>query len=251
MIPIILKELSTELEKLKLESVKINAIPVNTEESLTIIQSKFLGIPYLPLQYEYPKDKNGKPMILIAQINFEEIPHIENYPESGILQLFISSTDWYDMDDYKIIYHDEATNEHQTKFPFLMEDLYEDSPVYCEHKLEFIKTTEFGGTEDHRFNLRFNNMDFYEFCETLTQDECKTVENFLDATGHKIGGYAYFTQSDPRDYEKKVREDILLLQIDTDEQIMFGDSGIANLFIHPDDLKNKNFDKAWFNWDCC
>jgi uncharacterized protein YwqG len=44
---------------------------------------------------------------------------------------------------------------------------------------------------------------------------------------------------------------LLLLQIDTDNEIMFGDSGVANVFINEDDLKKKKFDKAYFNWDCC
>lgn len=69
---------------------------------------------------------------------------------------------------------------------------------------------------------------------------------------HQIGGYAYFTQSDPRDNKMvDLKEDLLLLQIDTAEKIMFGDYGVANFFIHPEDLINKQFDKAWFNWDCC
>ncbi|MGZ4091003.1 MAG: DUF1963 domain-containing protein [Bacteroidia bacterium] len=41
------------------------------------------------------------------------------------------------------------------------------------------------------------------------------------------------------------------MQIDADDEIMFGDSGVANVFINIDELKNKNFDKAYFNWDCC
>ena len=77
------------------------------------------------------------------------------------------------------------------------------------------------------------------------------MDKILEGAGHKIGGYAYFTQSDPRDYNNNQKDEILLLQIDTDEQIMFGDSGVGNLFINPKSLKEKDFDQAWFNWDCC
>jgi len=155
------------------------------------------------------------------------------------------------MSDYKIIYHDDVSGIHQTDFSFLTADLYDESPVYCEHKLEFEKNIEYGGGTDFRFNMDFNGKDFFEFCEDLNQDQKQEIEKIIDGAGHKIGGYAYFTQSDPRDYDKKLKEDILLLQIDTDEKIMFGDCGVANLFIHPDELKAKNFKKAWFNWDCC
>jgi uncharacterized protein YwqG len=39
--------------------------------------------------------------------------------------------------------------------------------------------------------------------------------------------------------------------MDTDEHLMFGDSGIAHVFIDPLDLENRQFEKAYFYWDCC
>ena len=41
-----------------------------------------------------------------------------------------------------------------------------------------------------------------------------------------------------------------LLQIDIDEEIMFGNSGVAHLFISSEALKNQRFDQAYFQWDC-
>lgn len=99
--------------------------------------------------------------------------------------------------------------------------------------------------------MTFNGKDYWDFHETLTKDQKNEIEKIIDGTDHKIGGYAYFTQADIRDYNKELKQDLLLLQIDTDEEIMFGDSGVANFFINPEDLKNKRFEKAWFNWDCC
>ncbi len=32
---------------------------------------------------------------------------------------------------------------------------------------------------------------------------------------------------------------------------MWGDCGVGNFFIHPDDLANLRFDKAFFTFDCC
>ena len=86
--------------------------------------------------------------------------------------------------------------------------------------------------------------------ENLSTKEVKEFDKLFHASGHKIGGYAYFTQGDPREDEPERKDDILLLQIDTDKEIMFGDAGIANIFINVDDLKKKRFDKAYFNWDC-
>lgn len=250
MIPEFLTEFKTKLEKYKLETIKIVATPLKKEESLEIFDSKFLGTPYLPKGMEYPKDKENKPMVLWAQINLVDTAALDGYPNQGILQFFVSS-EWFDMDDYKVVFHSDITEEIQTDFSFLTEDLYEESPIYCEHKLDFNKEIEYGSSEDLRFSMRFNDKDYWDFQETLTKDQAEELNKIIDGTGHKIGGYAYFTQADVRDYNKDLKQDLLLLQIDTDEEIMFGDSGVANFFINPEDLKNRRFEKAWFNWDCC
>ncbi len=53
---------------------------------------KLGGIPYFPKDMEYPKGTEGEykdtPLRLLAQINFEQIPHIPDFPETGILQFF-------------------------------------------------------------------------------------------------------------------------------------------------------------------
>ena len=86
----------------------------------------------------------------------------------------------------------------------------------------------------------------------LMQDELKEVfDDLFYGTGHKIGGYSYFTQTDPRDYGQEHKNDVSLLQIDSDDKIMFGDTGTAHFFINKDDLKNRNFNKVWMYWDCC
>ncbi len=65
--------------------------------------------------------------------------------------------------------------------------------------------------------------------------------------GHRLGGYPGFTQSDPRPPEDPR---ILLVQIDSDEGLMWGDNGIANWFITPDELVRRDFSNVLFNWDC-
>ena len=251
MIPAFLDQFRAEIEKYKLETIRILANPLPDKEHLSIRQSKFLGKPFLPIDFIYPKTKNGTPMIMLAQINFEEAPALDHYPTKGILQLFVSPTEWYDMKDYSILFHENINQDFQTDFSFLTKPLYEESPIYCEHKLAFSKETEYGSTEDFRFQLNFNGKSYYDFQQTLPKSQQEEMDKLFYIIGHKIGGYAYFTQSDPRDYDKTKKNDLLLLQIDTDDKIMFGDSGVANVFINAEDLKNKYFDKAYFNWDCC
>ncbi len=123
--------------------------------------------------------------------------------------------------------------------------------VNCEHSLIFSAEEEYGGSEDFRFDFTFNGLNYWDFENSLDESEKKEIDKFFYNIGHKIGGYAYFTQSDPRGHDQKSKDDVLLLQIDTDHEIMFGDSGVGNFFINNQDLANKNFEKAYFYWDCC
>jgi uncharacterized protein YwqG len=247
--PNFLKEFENDLLKYKLDYIKIEAAPLKHGQIVNVTQSKFLGIPYLPIGVDYPKDEAGKPMILLAQLNFSEIPALKNYPEKGILQFYISGNRWYD-NEAKVLYY-ENIDTYQTKFSFLTPDLYSDSPVNCEHRLIFSAEEEYGGPEDFRFDFTFNGLNYWDFENSLNESEKKEIEKFFYNIGHKIGGYAYFTQSDPRGHDQKSKDDVLLLQIDTDHEIMFGDSGVGNFFINNQDLANKNFEKAYFYWDCC
>lgn len=251
MIPDFLKPFREEIEKFKLETIKIEATPKGEGETLPIKQSKFLGKPYLPFYKEYPKDKNGDPLILLAQINFEEVLALMDYPRSGILQLFISSKNWYEMEDSIVLFYENADAEFQTDFDFLTEDLYEESPIYVEHKLAFKMQIEYGSPDDFRFHMSFDGKGYSNFQKSLSKAQEEEMDNFFNSAGHKIGGYAYFTQSDPRDYDSAKKNDVLLLQIDTDEEIMFGDAGVAHVFINTNDLKRKDFSKSYFYWDCC
>jgi uncharacterized protein YwqG len=251
MLPDFLGPFRPQLEAYQLDYLKIAATPLPEGESLPLQQSKFLGIPFLPVAMPYPRDAQGQPLILLAQINFAEAPALAGYPAQGILQLFVSPTEWMDMEQYRVLFHPTAEGEPQTDFSFLTPDLYAESPVYVEHALAFRKEIEYGGAEDVRFDMDFAGRDYYEYQETLLKPQQEELDRYCYNAGHKIGGYAFFTQGDPRDASADKRKDVLLLQIDTDEEIMFGDSGVAHLFISTEALKNQQFDLAYFYWDCC
>lgn len=250
MLPDFLKEYKEEIDKSKLDIIRIKAIPLKTDKSLSIKRSKLLGLPYLPLTEQYPINKFGKPLTLFAQINFEEMPTLKNYPSRGIFQVFVSEFFWDCGNEYFLYkYHQDITQEHQTDFSFL-ENLERYLPIEREHELAFSKEIDYGGEKDFRFHLTFNGISFDDFRNKLSGDELKQFDKLFNPSGHKIGGYAYFTQCDPRKDVPERINDVLLLQIDSDEKIMWGDAGISNIFINADDLKNRRFYKSYFNWDC-
>ncbi|WP_368500184.1 DUF1963 domain-containing protein [Kingella sp. (in: b-proteobacteria)] len=49
----------------------------------------------------------------------------------------------------------------------------------------------------------------------------------------------------------------MLLQLDSDagddgiDKVLWGDAGVANFFITPEDLQLRDFSHVLFTWDCC
>lgn len=223
------------------------------DDPLELTQRKFLGKSFIPYDMEYPKDENGNHMILLAQLNFAEIPPLSGFPLDGLLQLFFSSENWWDMGTERVIYHSKSDlqKNHILDFSFIETGLYDELPVSRIHKLSFKKTVDTGCSEDSQFSFMFGSKDYWDYEDDLNDLEKKQFNEYFSCTGHKIGGYGDFTQSDPREYEKSQRDDIQLLQIDVDDYIMFGDSGVGHLFIKPHDLEMAKLENAWFYWDCC
>ena len=271
------------LEKNKKSMIKISL----SDDKANLFQSKFGGIPYLPKNVGAPKNKENEQLTLLAQINIEELPKNNIYPmEEGILQFWILNDDVlgldYDThlgDGYKVVYYkdiDKSVTEEEVlgKYkPYKNEDSY--FPVEGEFSLSFKLTDGYFSDSNDDFREIVNKemkkfhienkekykeilkvyedkeyLSYWDIWDILEEDK-KIGEKLFDG-GHKIGGFPNFTQSDVReigDYE------ILLLQIDSEgtekNEIMWGDCGIANFFIREKDLKELNFEKVIYNWDCC
>lgn len=271
------------LEKNKKSMIKISL----SDDKPNLFQSKFGGVPYLPKNVEIPKNKENEQLTLLAQINIEELPKNNIYPmKKGILQFWILNDDVLGLDydthlgnGFKVVYYkeiDKSVTEEEVleKYkPYKDEDSY--FPVEGEFSLSFKLTDgyfldsnddfrEIVNREMKKFHIENKEkykgilkvyddkeyLSYWDIWDILEED--KEIGKKLFEAGHKIGGFPNFTQSDVReigDYE------ILLLQIDSEgtekNEIMWGDCGIANFFIREKDLKELNFEKVIYNWDCC
>jgi Uncharacterized protein conserved in bacteria len=231
-------------------------------------ESKFRGLPYMPIGFEYPKDSKGEPMILLAQINYSEVPHIEPFPEKGILQFYICKNDdtyglnWNNLTeqkDFRVIYFPDVVEdifELVSDFNFIENIDVDMLPIQEEVKLEFNIKYSPVTSGDFQFDKLIGKSLFNIIDEALTdsnnaEDEDKLYDTFSLA-GHRMGGYAFFTQCDPREGSHEDHK-TLLLQVgsDSDIYIMWGDVGVANLFIKESDLKSLDFSNVLYTWDCC
>lgn len=81
--------------------------------------------------------------------------------------------------------------------------------------------------------------EFYdEFYDLLAEHNC----------GHALSGYPFFAQHDPR--EEADQQHILLLQIDSLDDLMIGDCGSMQFFISEENLQQQNFNQTFYDWAC-
>lgn len=224
-------------------------------------ESKVGGWPYLPKEVPFPATPQGQPLFFLAQINFSEIPNAPApLPQAGIVQFYIDDDDYYGMDPddmdnadhFRVLYFPNVVQDAaklQTNFPQLRP--YDGLPHHPDvsYPLSFSIETEIAPVSDYRF-WQHMGQDFFQQFGQREWDLMDTYGDVVTATGHKLGGYAYFTQDDPRSPSDPM---LLLFQLDSDEpmDLMWGDMGVGHFFIREKDLVARDFSKTSFNWDCC
>src|SRR6476469_1238315 len=266
--------LSPELEKYRdiIEATIKPYIEIQTQnnDDVNWWESKFGGFPYLPKGFEYPKTCDGKYLFLLAQLNFDEIPPLDGFPDRGILQFYIADDDLYGLDfgnyanvdnpaveqKFKIIYFPQPDFQVEnmiTNYDFLPKP--EAFPVDGCCSLQFTKKYAPISTSDYQFTELLGSEIDELFMNPEIEDEYLEISPSFD---HKIGGYPDFVQNDVREYSSNCdlvqKPKILLFQMNTDcnetVDIMCGDTGVGNFFIDESALKQLDFSKVLYNWDC-
>lgn len=258
-------DIQAKLDAYPLPLVRITPQPNKPKD---IWASRFGGQPYWPIDMSYPETPDGVALHLLAQLNFDEIPNIPGYPQTGILQFFILNEDIYGLkspekytqqafaqinqiqDTFRVVYHpDVIHNESQLRSEFPNCEDADMMPVEGEYALSFLAEEEPLNISDYRHSTAWDG-DVYDLPDSVGE----SLWGEDTGNGSKVGGYAFFTQDDPRNLDND-GEWLLLLQIDTSDEedvdIMWGDSGVGHFFIRPEDLANLDFSHVWYNWDCC
>ena len=252
-------------------------ISLSLADNLALTDSKFGGTPYIPKDGTLPTSVDGKPLFMLAQINCEQLPENTLYPKKGLLQFWIAATEapLYGLDyeapcsnDFKqVIYYpdfgealpiDDFINDYTFDNENLPFNSKRQFALHFKKDTESISLEERAATQlffekwNEAFSTHITTID--EFFEEVPDDICEEINAYLlkEPTGHKIGGYPYFIEYDPR--EENAPHTFLLLQIDIDniegEEICWGNlGGIANFFISSEDLDNCKFDNIFFHWE--
>lgn len=246
-------------EKLLLTKRSYIRATAQQSRATALWESKVGGHPYLPKNQSWPAAPDGRELFFLAQLNFAEMPALPPFPTQGIVQFYILDDDLYGMnfddgeiqDTFRVLYHPEIIQDDSllhTSFPMLRD--FEELPHHPDesYPLKFEAAEEIAAMTDYRFYQVFGTDFFQQFGEK----EWDVMDEFGKAVrpqGHKIGGYAYFTQDDPRRPDDPM---LLLFQLDSDElmDLMWGDMGLGHFFIRENDLVAKDFSRVLYDWDC-
>ena len=257
------------LETVRKES-ETDAVFIETGTGDTdLFSSKFGGLPYWPADKEYPVDYKGDKLVLLAQINLSDVS-FDKLPSKGLLQFFVANDDVIGLDKdkgSKVVYHEvidmNVTEEDIRKRGIKSNvDLQDDflmfpfrncfSLSFSVRKDRLYTINEgFDGIASRVLNEKYgHNCDFV--WSYLCYEDYKYLEAGVPEYSHKMFGYPFFTQDDPR---TDLKYDTLLFQMDSEydhdkPEIYIGDSGVINFFINSKDLENLNFDDVLYNWDC-
>ncbi|MDR2127668.1 MAG: DUF1963 domain-containing protein [Burkholderiaceae bacterium] len=254
----------------------IPMLQLTTQEKRTgPLDSKFGGVPYLPPGFDYPRvrtgDLAGRPLRLLAQLNFSQLPALPDFPRSGILQFFIADgsdglhgadfNNPTDQNAFRVVYQADTTRPHQeSALPgFDLENSC--FPIKSpELSLDAALGSQAMPAEDLRFWMAFK--PYYQAARGVGQvsdaDDEPIYWALTSGGGHRLGGYPYFTIDDPRySAPSLAAHTTLLLQIDSEfgekrHRILWGDTaGITVFLIEPQRLRALDFSNVLYSWDCC
>ena len=250
---------------------------------LPLTASRLGGRGYLPKSIPYPRTRtSGKPLSLLAQINFAEMPPLEDFPERGLLSFYIIGAD----DDFEELWglsHENQIDDNGFRVMYFadnLEESYSEAEQAAVFEQEgckvFLPVSSWSGlsikmtgkpglshplTDCAESAKIFGGQYFYEYFADLLGEDSAAFQKLSEAFGsqsHLISGYPYFTQYDPRlENDPDGEFDTLLLQLDIDGSendgwsLMWGDAGVGNFFINRERLKELDFDRVLYNWDCC
>lgn len=210
--------------------------------SVSILDDKIGGIPYLPLGEEYPVDNDGNKMGLFLQVNLENV-QLENFPQKGILEIFVSTNGkifQYELDGNLTIKLYDSGLEYQKDIEYIPLSFLGNTFKLSIQKTETVRYLDDVGKQllkelINKYNLDKTSMDFDERIFNLAYNNSY------------IGGYPNIGVHDPNLGYDISNDDECLFYISTDKFADMGDTYAMFMTINKNDLKNGIFDNAEFN----
>lgn len=247
--------------KTKVPSVRLSPVGTGAETDNDMknrTKTKLGGNPYWPKDDKFPTYM-GDPMMMLAQLNLSELPKLPGFPTSGLLQFFCGTWDDSDRKDIvEVVYHENLLPESELLVDIPESPLSkEDPPIERMYLVNTSKEEVPMSSTDEKFSevimpiynkLFGENIDDIWDVNKATRDILMGMVDADNSAGTRFGGNPYFIQQDYRDDD----DEVMLLQLDSEAGMMWGDCGIASFFISKANLASKKFKgNVKFTWSCC
>jgi uncharacterized protein YwqG len=256
-----LKELEPFLEKIvKIE--KVEGTPAPTDSYMG-------GHPFVPnndQSWEWPKAPDGDPMIFVIQINFKDAPKGYGYPESGLMQILIDLGAYeYNYDGgLGILYYSEDELSFGSKSsPADSVPVIDDDSIYFDNSAKKIKLnagyqippeTYWDAIVPEAPSKALSSNLF----DDISEDSKRLHEIFIEYGNniaddfawysHQLGGTPDWIQDSA--FDDSEPNPTFMLQINSDDDIMFGDAGNMQVFGSLDKLHEGDFTGFKWDWAC-
>lgn len=204
----------------------------------------------------WPRDREGRAMEFVAQLDFGALPALPDFPETGLLQFFVSQGDLFGMDqddpdqcDIRLIWRPEPVSG-RLVLPPPLDPKTSMSPLSKSGRDKGLTLTGTAAAMpptplDWQADVQFGNREGADELFDALDDRGHT---FLGV--HHVGGHPVYTQWDYRSADRFADYDRTLLRLTSDNALMWGDMGEASFTIRREDLIARRFDRAIFWWDC-
>jgi uncharacterized protein YwqG len=218
--------------------------------------------PYVPKELVWPA-KDGKSLAFLMQLRFSELNGdgaADYLPTSGLLYVFYDAEQraWGnepgDKGSWRLLFFEETDAVKMRRYPKDLKVRYKVRPL----KARPIVSVPTAGSPE----VAALNIDYEQYCDYV--ERLYGEEN----PKHQLGGYAFPLQGEEMERElvemleppttadkkawraaaeERVKEWILLLQIDTDylTEMDWVDTGMLYFWIRKKDLAERNFDDVW------
>ena len=249
-----------------------------SNDSPTLWDSKVGGKPYLLEDDDYPVSFDTlEPFEFLLQVNCQDLPENDYFPRKGLLQFFINNDYTYEKEDKPfLIKYIENIIVDDDKLDYDIEDDYEldedeiedeDDETINAMIDEEVKIT-FSSKEDH---VNSTAIEWFAFKDDLAKqlhhykDDLEDYESIVEDSNYledldfilddeevvevmqssKLLGYPDNDEDDIRLSDEKYHDYILLLQLHPHSDFFDNEDEISICwFIHPQDLKQLNFDNV-------
>lgn len=272
----LLSEYKRRLAELALPAVKLIPDP---DAAVQPFSSRLGGPIWVPSGMSLPVGRRGEPLEFVAQINFAEIPQLPDYPEQGVLQLFIGHDDLMgahfeapNQGNFKLLWHpEELPNAQMLPPPSIPKpsspsdiDYYtpfEDADIRLEGiALRPEMTTSAVPPMTLPADQLLDELNIDSWSSAISALE-KEYWKGADHIFHHVGGHPEFVQTDFRLITFKAGDgddpapdyklyDRVLFRLTSDKYLMWGSVGEAVVMISRSDLIARDFSRAVWWWDC-